>query len=241
MRILTHGCSHTYGDDLEDRNLSWPVQLSDRMNAELDNLSCSGCSNQRIVHETVKVTADQHYDLVVIAWSHFERFSRCRNDNRHIVDFNPGTVQHALYKNTPEYEDYAKLHYTYWSDSVYQFEQWIQQILFLQSWFKQNQIPYVMLNGAYNYYDKFICHRDQFNKNIQPFTCFDQINDQQLDCMHKELQQLTSCIDLCYYYQINSFAITDLHQTHAVGPTNHLLEQGHTEVAELVYTYAKNQ
>ncbi|SRR6056297_1594173 len=85
-RLVAFGCSHTFGVGLPDSEyckkrdtsfkpsqLSWAGHVAKTMNRELVNKGWPGGSNKRIWHSIVNF--DYHDDdLVIIQWSHFQRF-----------------------------------------------------------------------------------------------------------------------------------------------------------------------
>ena len=72
------GCSHTYGDDLEDESSAWPYLLAKKLGMSCNNNAVSGGSNERVLYESVKSNTS---DLAVIAWTYKERFTRYDNSN----------------------------------------------------------------------------------------------------------------------------------------------------------------
>lgn len=87
-RLITFGCSYTYGKGLEDcqdwplfgksmhrskpSQLGWAKQLSDKLGTELTNKSYPGASNLEILYEVSQFDFKQD-DIVVIMWSHYLR------------------------------------------------------------------------------------------------------------------------------------------------------------------------
>lgn len=81
-RLITFGCSYTYGIGLPDikknffggnalspSKMGWPALLSDKLNYDLVNISYAGSSNTEILYNilTFKFKPD---DTVVIMWTH---------------------------------------------------------------------------------------------------------------------------------------------------------------------------
>jgi hypothetical protein len=78
-RLVTFGCSHTYGYGLLDltdgvgpSKLAWPSVLSKSLSKELVNKSYPGWSNTRILHEILNFNFEKG-DLVVILWAAIDR------------------------------------------------------------------------------------------------------------------------------------------------------------------------
>lgn len=83
-RLITFGCSFTYGHGLEDCLLddnmpgltpsqyAWPNILGKMLDREVVNLSMPGASNQHILHKILS-TNFLETDFVVTLWTHFSR------------------------------------------------------------------------------------------------------------------------------------------------------------------------
>ena len=82
LRLITFGCSYTYGEGLSDvkksilggnpinqSKLGWASLLSQKLNLELVNISYPGTSNTEILYNIL--TFDfKSTDIVVIMWTH---------------------------------------------------------------------------------------------------------------------------------------------------------------------------
>ena len=85
-RLLTYGCSNTYGESLPDclptgnekdrmpppSQFAWPKVLSQKLRRECVNLSRSGSSNKEI-HLRIVETDFKEDDIVVVLWTHHNR------------------------------------------------------------------------------------------------------------------------------------------------------------------------
>lgn len=83
-RLITFGCSHTFGHGLPDciekgglpglypSKMAWPSVISDLLQLQLVNLAMPGCSNFAILDKIInfKFTST---DTVIVLWSYFER------------------------------------------------------------------------------------------------------------------------------------------------------------------------
>jgi len=237
MRLYFNGCSHTYGDDLIDRNLAWPALIANHYKCDFLNDSTSGGTNDRIMYRTLK-HADQ-FDKFYIAWTYTSRFTRYRHDNNHDVNFNP-QLTHSLYKNSVEFTEYGKLHYSYWHNELYTFKLWLQNIILLQRFFESIKKPYVMINSDNNLIDRWTVGWPLFNNSVKSLVCFDIMDDQQLHNEHVEIQNLLNQINFTSYLGWNTWWLTKLTELYPVGPTKHLLEQGHQASAEYIIKHDTN-
>jgi len=70
MKILFHGCSITWGDELEDReNERYSKLVCDILCVEENNLAHCGNSNDRIVRETIEYLQTSKVDVVVMQFT----------------------------------------------------------------------------------------------------------------------------------------------------------------------------
>lgn len=235
MRLYFNGCSHTYGDDLIDPySQSWPAVLSKELGFDFLNDSISGGTNDRILYRTIK-NIDQ-YDKFYIAWTYTSRFTRYRSDNNHDVNFNV-QLTHSLYSNDPDFKNYGTIHYRVWHNELYEFKLWLQNIILLQSFFKIKNKRYVMLNSNNNNINRWSVDCKDFNDSVKSMLCFDLMNDNQLIEEHKEIQTLLSQIDYSHFIGWNSWWLTQACSSFPVGPTKHLLDDGHKYIANYILTH----
>jgi len=85
-RLVTFGCSNTYGHGLYDccdqhlgagphpSNYAWPQLLADKLNYECVNLSQPGSGNYQILITLLKTQLNPD-DLVILAFSYFIRYN----------------------------------------------------------------------------------------------------------------------------------------------------------------------
>lgn len=68
MRLVTFGCSNTFGSGLEDQTQAWPYILAASLLKECDNQAIPGSSNLQILNTILNYKFDST-DTVVIMWS----------------------------------------------------------------------------------------------------------------------------------------------------------------------------
>lgn len=134
--ILTIGDSFTRGEELQDMSRAWPHLLGQ----PVTNFGESGSSNDTMVRKAIDATLTHQWSCVIVAWTHPSRFE-CWNEKIH----QPITIMPESASGLPWCDDY----YRYSYNESYAFKKWIQQILLLQSWFKQRMQEYlfVSVNG----------------------------------------------------------------------------------------------
>jgi hypothetical protein len=234
MRIYACGCSFTYGDELNDPvTQSWPAILATKLSADFTNAATSGGTNARTVYQTIKNTQD-NYDLYVIAWTTYSRFTFYKSDNNFETNFNPN-LTHAIYSLTNFYKQWGEVLYKHWYNELYAFKLWLQQIVQLQQILKNKN--YLMLNTMGNNLDKWLTPKESFGNSVKELINFDLMNDEQIIDEYKEIQYYISLIDTSKFYRWNEFYITDLCTKYPVGCGGHILEAGHEHLANLIYQH----
>lgn len=238
MSLFFIGCSHTYGDDLADPHTSaWPSLIAKAKNKEFLNFAVSGGTNERIMYQTIKYV--DKFDEFYIAWTWTNRFTRYREDNNYEINFNH-LLSNKTYGEDPSYYEYGKIHYTFWHNKLYAFKLWLQQIILLQTFLESKSKKYLMLNSANNQIDRWSSGWQNFNNNVKSLLCFDSMNDDQLYAEHVEIQTLLSQIDFSKFYKWGEWDIDALTKIYPVGPTKHLLSEGHKAVANSILTHDPN-
>jgi len=124
-RIITIGCSHTYGDALDDNwdfeknetiknfpsKFSWPNLLGKMMGMECVNLSSSGASNYSIQQKLV-TTSLKKTDIVFILWTYSDRIHFFRDEiGKHIFinSWSDTNIAKLWYENFYfDYDNYLK-------------------------------------------------------------------------------------------------------------------------------------
>ena len=234
MRIYACGCSFTYGDELQNPKISaWPTLVAEKLNATVNNDAVLGGTNVRTVYQTVKNIQD-NYDLYLIAWTTYSRFTFYKSDNNFETNFNPN-LKHSLYGNEKFYRDWGYDLYKYWYNELYAFKLWLQQIIQLQQLLKDKN--YLMLNAFENNLSKWLAPKELFIDSVKDLINFDLMNDDQIFDEYKEIQYYVSLIDISKFYQWNKFYISELSNKFPTGPGCHILEQGHEHLAELIHQH----
>ena len=234
MRIYACGCSFTYGDELKDPNISaWPAKLAEKLSASIDNNAVSGGTNTRTVYQTIKNT-QENYDLYLIAWTTYYRFTFYKSDNNFETNFNPN-LTHSLYGNEKFYYDWGNDLYKYWYNELFAFKLWLQQIIQLQQILKDKK--YLMLNTMENNLSKWLAPKESFTESVKDLINIDSMNDEQIFDEYNEIQYYISLIDFSKFYCWNKFYIGQLTTQFPVGESGHILEEGHEYLANLIYKH----
>jgi hypothetical protein len=241
MKMYFNGCSFTYGDELPNPQQSaWPTLVCSELKCDFLNDAVSGGTNDRIMYKTVQNI--NNYDYFVIAWTNYNRFTEYNPVDNFEINFNPNlhmdpARHHSndLKKNYSKYKDYGQIYYKYWYNDLFEFKKWLQQIILLQSFFKQHNKSFLMLNTSNNNLPLWLKPQEKFidsTKHLIDF--FDYANDDQLLEEHTQIQKYNSMIDTSTFIEWANWSITDLSTTHECGPGGHILEEGHQAVANKV-------
>ena len=98
QRLVTFGCSLTYGEGLKDcwvpvnnimregpepSNYVWPKLVGDRLNLKLLNRGKSGASNKFIWHQMLQTNLNQE-DTVVFLWTFHNRTCFFEHSDKHL-------------------------------------------------------------------------------------------------------------------------------------------------------------
>jgi hypothetical protein len=234
MRIYACGCSFTHGDELENPEKSaWPIRLAEMLTASINNDAVNGGTNARTVYRTIKNTQDE-YDLYLIAWTDYSRFTFYKNNNNFEVNFN-SNLEHALYRNEKFYTDWGKTLYKHWYNELYAFKIWLQQIIQLQKVLENKN--YLMINTTENNLSRWVAPKEKFIDSVRDLINFNLLSDKQIFDEYDEIQYYISLIDISKFYQWNEFYISKLCRNFPCGPGGHILEEGHDQLSNLIHQH----
>lgn len=243
MKIYACGCSFTYGEELKDPAVSsWPALLADKLQSSIVNDAVGGGSNARIVYRTVKSMRD-NYDLYLIGWTDYSRYTFYKSDDNIEINFSVSSCTKPLLSGYHEkiYEKWSSDLYKYWYNELYAFKLWLQQIILIQTLFKKENKKYIMVNALPNNLSKWLSRRDDFIQSVKSLINFNSMNDDQIFDEYAEIQYYISLIDTSKFYKWGEFDIMQLCKEFNCGPGNHILEDGHKYLAELIYTHVQNK
>lgn len=211
MKLLTLGCSLTRGSELEKPDFSaWPFMLAQKLGWEIDNLAEFNGSNDMMFRKAME--RDQHYDLVIVAWSEAHRMEVWLNDKiissrrRHGVG--PFSVNH---NSIGDALDWVKSFFANHYDEQYFIRKWLCQAVSLQDHFKLHNQRYLFLTSF---------------GNEEPLKRYQGI--------------LKSKIDTQYWLGWPDQSMMTWTAGTPYGPYGHPLERGHTIVADRIYEHIRN-
>ena len=210
--ILTVGDSFTYGEELADTNSAWPVLLSNQIGADIVNLARPGSGNKRMVRHIIEqVASKQPIDLVIVAWSSPGRMEFA--DTEGFFDIWPGYSGNMFKREQPwrvELLNYInRFHNDEW---IYQ--QYLLDIILLQSFLAEHKIPYVMCKTVGNEY----YHQTFFTTT----------------------SSIAQLINHKHFLGWPNTGMSEWTFNTPQGPNGHFLEQGHQQVADQIYEHIKS-
>lgn len=209
-QMLAVGDSFTYGDELIDKYQAWPYKLAAALKYEVHNMGQSGCSNASILRRTLEELATSHYDLVVIGWTSPGRIE-WKDDIGIAYDIWPGrSLDSQFFIDHPwrvELLNYVSQHH----NSAYLYQQYLIQVLALQSYCKVNNIDYRMINVKQQDYYRSV-GKDSY-------------------------EYLSKQIDVHKFIGWEKFGMIELTATLPKGKRHHPLEKGHERIANEIYTW----
>lgn len=235
--IYACGCSFTYGDELQQpQESAWPVLLGNKLNQTVVNSAISGGTNQRTVYQTIKNLKDD-YDLYLIAWTTYARFTFYKSDNNFEINFGANMIN-TLYGKEKFYYEWSHTLYKVWYNELYAFKLWLQQIIQLQKLLESKN--YLMINTMDNNLNLWLAPKDKFSKVVKDLINSEVMTDSQIIAEYEEIQYYISLIDTAAFYKWNDFHIMQLCDSFECGPGKHFLEEGHNHLADLIYQHVQN-
>lgn len=213
MKLYTVGDSFTYGEELSVPQHAWPSVLCDMLGLDwsLVNEGRPGTSNAWCVKRTINAVIEHKPDLVVVGWTSCGRQEF--NDQHGAFTIWPGCSEHAYWLNPDQATDVDRATISRWltmhSEPVYEFRNWLRQVILLQSFLKQCNIQYRFVNTFDN------------------LDLLKQLNHQAHD--------LIDMIDTTMFVGWPDQQMVEIMADAPKGPGGHPLELGHQRIAEAIY------
>jgi hypothetical protein len=216
-KLLAIGDSFTYGSELKDFSMalpsvvSWPYILGNQLGYNVVNRGVVGSGNIKMVRTLVEENINE-YDLVIIAWSGFDRIELA--DEYSVWGTHVGANKSNYRITEPAVEfrgtiiDYFNRHHN--DDYLYR-QQYLVQIILAQNYLKCHKKNYVMLDAFLNH--TFLGRADPKNKDL-----IDQIDTTHfLGWPNESMLEWTAKVPY--------------------GPGKHFLEEGHQIVAKKIFKH----
>lgn len=201
-RLITHGCSFTYGEELADPAAgAWPTLVASRLNVDLLNLAKPAYNNDSIVADLVATGLNvEHYDdLVIVGWTSYLRLE--------FVDSEGQFSTLPNFKQPGHRQSISDIILTHATDE-WLYRRWLIQVILLQEYLKSRHLKYLFFNvfDTQTKYKKY--------KNIP------------------ELKTLINKIDTRAFIGWPESGMVEWAYPSPVGPRGHPLELGHEKTAE---------
>lgn len=156
-RLITHGCSFTYGEELTDPALSsWPRLVADHFGLELINLAKPAYSNDLMLGDMLQTKLNpnvgtpgermawDYHDLVIIGWTSHIR-----------MGFKDALGWYSTRANSRDTSgDRQAINNLLIStiDGTWLMDRWLQQVVLAQTYLNSMHVPYLFISAFDNFY-----------------------------------------------------------------------------------------
>lgn len=171
-KLVAHGCSFTYGCELEDPNTSaFPILIGNKLNYDVDNLAIPGTSNEHILKDIVNYK--DNIDLLLVCWTCETRFE-LGNFKGDVEKFGWNLVKPVMNKTLNKVLTTEYLNWDFFIEKMY------HQHVMLQTYCESKNIPYVFCYGVQNKqtfekhkaFDSYVKNLVNWNKWYNPTESF---------------------------------------------------------------------
>ena len=206
------GDSFTYGDELSDRKLSWPLLLKKKLNQAVINLGRPATGNHRMVKRAIDAVIDSS-EMIIIGWSDCNRQEFA--DDIGTYDIWAGRNFRAFQLDDPTHRINLIKYITAYDTPEYYYTNWLRQIILVQSLCKLHSIPCVMFIacGAHNSHKLY----------------------------HHNHKKLIDAIDHSMFVDNMFTSVGEWTHGTPHGPNGHPLDEGHEIIAEKIYEHIRNK
>lgn len=208
------GDSFTYGDELDDCYQAWPYHLANNIGYEVHNMGQSGSSNAGILRRTFEELSNNKYDLVIVGWSDPGRIE-WKDAASHAYSIWPGFVPNEKFLNQTPWRNALVEYISQYHSPEYLYQQYLIQVLSLQSYCQAQHIELFML--------------DIKNKNY-----YRSVGAEQHDTLENQINKEI-------FVGWGEFGMHELTISLPKGPGGHPLERGHKKIANELTKYIRNR
>ena len=169
-KLLAIGDSFTYGSELKDFSMaspsvvSWPYILGNQLGYDVVNRGVVGSGNIKMVRTLVEENINE-YDLVIIAWSGFDRIELADEYSVWGTHIGANKSNYRITEPAVKFRgiiiDYFNRYHN--DDYLYR-QQYLVQIILAQTYLKYHKKNYVMLDAFLNH--TFSGRADPKNKDL---------------------------------------------------------------------------
>jgi len=141
-KLVAHGCSFTYGCELEDPNKSaFPILIGNKLGYDVDNIAIPGTSNEHILKDIVNYK--DTIDLLLVCWTCETRFE-LGHFKGNVEKFGWNLIKPVMNKTLNKVLTTEYLNWDFFIDKMY------HQHVMLQSYCEYKKIPYLFCYGVQN-------------------------------------------------------------------------------------------
>jgi len=212
-KLYTVGDSFTFGEELLYLKDAWPHVLGEKLGYEVINEGKRGQSNHWCVKRTINAIMHHAPDLVVVGWTSCGRHEF--NDMHGVFTIWPGCTEHAYMLHNDQAKDVDRAGIVRWltrhSEVIYEFRNWLRQVILIQSFLKHHNVEYRFVNTF---------------DNLRLIYKLDHRAD-----------DLIGMIDTTNFVGWPDTSMVEMMGDAPKGPGGHPLELGHQRIAEAIHAH----
>jgi hypothetical protein len=165
MNLVIAGCSFSSpvpsesGWNKENTHLQYTNIVSEHLNCTTTNVAIGGCSNREIFTRTVEACVTNETDACIVQWSALDRLWLYEDTT--VDDYTQITPAVRGRLSFPESANSINKHFVSHYQNNYMFlKHWLIDQITLQSFLKQNRIPYVFVRA----FKSFVAELEHLSK-----------------------------------------------------------------------------
>lgn len=230
--IYIDGGSNTSGDELDSPEIeSWPAIFSKLSGKEVINGAVNGKSNDRIIFDTINECLKEHKpEMVIIAFAPIIRKFYVRRENNFPIDISV-SASNSVYHSHKELKQFQSLLFKYWSNILYDSLKFLQSIVMLQSFLKQQNIPYFLINADDQSDITKLCSISNADVSVKMelLDAFDEMDDETIISFEQLIQRLYNNIDHKMFHKFEWYF------QKLVSFKSHPTKEQHVIIADYIY------
>lgn len=230
--LYANGCSFTYGTGLAHKDRAWPYILAEKLKIDsVETEAQRGVSNAYIVRNTitnlsVKIAEGEKIDFVAIGMTAPNRKEHFIEKKNLLIHNIPSHEYHGNInlddKSNKDLTKFNNLYMQYFWSPLYDFHNYLIQVMQLQNFFVANKLPYIIFNSL------------NLTPNLLEPTKFTEL------CEQSDMMPVYKQLDMSRIYENQTFFtyMYDLKKFYPVEGDErymHPNEEAHSEWAEILF------
>jgi hypothetical protein len=236
--LYANGCSFTYGTGLAHKDKAWPFILGEKLGISKEDIQTDaerGISNQYIVRQTITVVSEllsngkkPFVAIGLTAPNRREHFIESKNILIHNIPSHEyhGNIRLDEETNT-DLDKFNQLYMKHFWSPVYDFHNYLIQVLTLQNFCTANDLEYIIFNSL------------NLTPNLLESTNFTEL------CEQADMKDVLSQLDMDCIYEDQTF-FTYMYEKSMFFPTEgderymHPNEEAHKDWADILFADIEN-